>query len=226
MSGTQGEQQRLALVGTLGETDVIRNGRDVWVWTSNNQTAAHTMIPAESARPAQQYRTPEQLPKTPQEAAQLALAAIDPTTSVTTSGASVVAGRDAYDLVLKPKDTASRVGRCGSRSTRSTTSPCGYRCSARTANPAFEVAFKQVSFAKPAARQFAFNPPPGTKVTQSTLGSDTGNAPATKPALPSGQPGPGRGHRLDLRRGFAPAQLLGRRFQSRPGRGRGQLSAC
>src|SRR5690349_9740064 len=29
-----GTKARVALLGTLGESDVIRNGRDVWVWSS------------------------------------------------------------------------------------------------------------------------------------------------------------------------------------------------
>ena len=185
------EQQRLALVGSLGESDVIRNGRDLWVWSSKDKTATHTTLPAEGTKgadgtkPAEGSKapTPEQLPKTPQEAAQLALSAIEPTTSVATSGASVVAGQQAYDLVLKPKDAASLVASVRISLDAVHHVPLRVQVySTKTANPAFEVGFTHVDFAKPAARQFAFNPPPGTKVTQSTLGSDAGKAPATKPA--------------------------------------------
>ena len=42
------------------------------------------------------------LPTTPEEAAAKALAAIDPSTAVTTAGTAVVAGRQAYELVLDP----------------------------------------------------------------------------------------------------------------------------
>jgi outer membrane lipoprotein-sorting protein len=38
-------QSRIALVTTLGETDVIRNGKDLWVWDSQKNTATHTMLP-------------------------------------------------------------------------------------------------------------------------------------------------------------------------------------
>lgn len=180
------QQQRLALVGSLGESDVIRNGRDLWVWSSKDKTATHTLLPAEGAKPAP---TPDQLPKTPQEAAQLALSAIEPTTSVATSGASVVAGQQAYDLVLKPKDTASLVASVRISLDAVHHVPLRVQVfSTKTANPAFEVGFTHVDFAKPAARQFAFNPPPGTKVTQSTLGSDAGKAAATKPSAPGSAP--------------------------------------
>ncbi|TPG15086.1 LolA family protein [Pedococcus bigeumensis] len=179
------QQQRLALVGSLGESDVIRNGRDLWVWSSKDKTATHTMLPAEGAKPGAASTTPGQLPKTPQEAAQLALSAIEPTTSVETSGASVVAGQQSYDLVLKPKDTASLVASV--RISLDTVHHVPLRVqvfSTKTANPAFEVGFTHVDFAKPAARQFAFNAPPGTKVTQSTLGSDVGGTNGTASRAP------------------------------------------
>ena len=35
------DKARVALLGTLGETDVIRNGRDVWIWASRGNTATH-----------------------------------------------------------------------------------------------------------------------------------------------------------------------------------------
>lgn len=186
------QQQRLALVGSLGESDVIRNGRDLWVWSSKDKTATHTTLPAEGAKSpagAKPAPTPDHLPKTPQEAAQLALSAIEPTTSVATSGASVVAGQQAYDLVLKPKDTASLVASVRISLDAVHHVPLRVQVfSTKTANPAFEVGFTHVDFAKPAARQFAFNPPPGTKVTPSTLGSDAGKAAATKPSAPGSAP--------------------------------------
>jgi outer membrane lipoprotein-sorting protein len=167
------QQQRLALVGSLGESDVIRNGRDLWVWSSKDKTATHTTLPAEAATPPAKTPTPEQLPRTPQEAAQLALAAVEPTTSVATSGASVVAGQQAYDLVLKPKDSASLVASVRISLDAVHHVPLRVQVfSTKTASPVFQVGFTQVDFGKPDARQFAFNPPPGTKVSQSTLGGD------------------------------------------------------
>ena len=181
------QQQRLALVGSLGESDVIRNGRDLWVWSSKDKTATHTVLPAEAARSGAKAPStaPDRLPRTPQEAAQLALSAIEPTTSVATSGASVVAGQQAYDLVLKPKDTASLVASVRISLDAVHHVPLRVQVySTKTANPAFEVGFTHVDFARPASRQFAFNPPPGTKVTQSTLGSHAGRSGATKPGTP------------------------------------------
>ena len=163
------EQQRLALVGQLGESDIIRNGRDLWVWSSQEKTAVHYILPARDAAGKAPNPAPSatDLPKTPEEAAQRALAALDPSTRVSTSGTAKVAGRDAYELVLEPRDSDSLV-----RSVRISVDaekhlPLRVQVySTRAANPAFEVGFTSIDFDRPDARQFAFNPPPGTTVTE------------------------------------------------------------
>ncbi|MFI5890320.1 outer membrane lipoprotein carrier protein LolA [Actinoplanes sp. NPDC051513] len=157
------EKMRLALVGTQGETDVIRNGDDVWLWNSADQQANHLKLPAGAIE-----KSPgAQLPQTPQEAADAALAAIDPTTRVTTTGAAKVAGRDAYELVLSPKDKASLIGQVRLAIDAEHHIPLRVDVYAKNAtSPAVRVAFQQISFAVPDAEQFKFNPPPGTKVTE------------------------------------------------------------
>jgi len=158
------DKARVALVGTLGETDVIRNGSDVWTWRSADNTATHLSIPAGSAdkKPS---ALPSGVPSTPQEAADAALAAIDPTTSVSTTGAASVAGRDAYELVLAPKDSASLIGQVRLAIDAEQHIPLRVEVYAKGANnPAVRIAFQQISFAVPDAEQFTFNPPPGAKV--------------------------------------------------------------
>jgi outer membrane lipoprotein-sorting protein len=160
------DKVRLALLGTQGETDLIRNGPDVWLWSSTDQKASHLKIPAGAAD-----KHPESLagslPKTPQEAADAALAAIDPTTKVSTTGAAKVAGRDAYELVLSPKDTASLIGQVRLAVDAEHHIPLRVDVYAKNAtSPAVRVAFQQISFTVPDAEQFAFNPPAGTKVTE------------------------------------------------------------
>jgi len=160
------DKARLALMGTLGETDVIRNGSDVWMWRSADSSATHYKIPADKAdkKPA---ALPSGVPSTPQEAADAALAAIDPTTAVTTTGAARVAGRDAYELVLTPRDTASLIGQVRLAIDAEKHVPLGVDVYAKDANdPAVRVAFQQITFKVPDAQQFAFNPPEGTKVTE------------------------------------------------------------
>jgi outer membrane lipoprotein-sorting protein len=164
------EQARIAIQGVLGQTDVIRNGKDVWIWRSAGNTAEHLTIPAGKSGKPQIDKSPTGVvPSTPQEAADAALKAIDPTTAVSTTGAAEVAGRDAYELVLAPKDAASLIGQVRLAIDAKEHIPLRVDVYAKDANnPAVRVAFQQISFTKPAADQFTFNPPPGAKVETQT----------------------------------------------------------
>ncbi|MFI9643141.1 outer membrane lipoprotein carrier protein LolA [Micromonospora sp. NPDC051925] len=165
------DRQRVALLDTLGERDVIRSGRDVWTWDSKANTATHRTLPESTDRAAEST-----LPVTPQEAAERALAAVDPSTLVTTGRSATVAGRDAYELVLTPRDEASLVHQVRIAIDATEHVPLRFEVLADGADqPAFEVAFTQVDYRRPDADQFTFNPPPGVKVTEAT-----GDLPASK----------------------------------------------
>ena len=173
------DKARMALLGTLGESDVIRNGRDVWVWASKDKTAKHYVLPTSSQEGAGKSRTtpgmpgPTDLPTSPQAAAERALAAITPSTQVTTSGTATVAGRSAYELVLKPKEATSLVAQVRVAIDGIERVPLRVQVFAKSvADPVFEVAFSAVDFARPDAAQFTFNPPPGTTVTDGKVTTD------------------------------------------------------
>ncbi len=165
------DQARMALLGTLGESDVIRNGKDVWVWASKDKSARHYVLPTHDAAGKSGATfagpRPSDLPTSPQDAAEKALAAITPSTEVTTSGTATVAGRSAYELVLKPKEAASLVAQVRVAIDGTEHVPLRVQVFAKkVADPVFEVAFSAVDFARPDAAQFTFNPPPGTTVTE------------------------------------------------------------
>ncbi|HET9516172.1 MAG TPA: sigma-E factor regulatory protein RseB domain-containing protein [Actinoplanes sp.] len=163
------DKARVAVLSTLGETDVIRNGADVWLWNSRDNTATNYRIPAESDRPATPTAVPTGLPSTPADAAAMALAAIDPSTSVSTTGTAKVAGRDAYELVLVPRDTASLVGQVRLAIDAEHRIPLRVDVYAKDATAAaLRIGFEQISFAVPDAEQFTFNPPPGAKISKAT----------------------------------------------------------
>src|SRR5271169_2276210 len=105
---------RLQLPVPLGETDVIRNGSTAWIWQSSSDSVQRIMVPAHQFKPgaaapggAQSQATP----LTPQQAAQQLLTAVGPSTSVRSGPTTTVAGQDAYQLVIAPKDSRSLVGR-------------------------------------------------------------------------------------------------------------------
>ena len=97
------DKARLAVLDTLSETDVILNGTDLWIWSSREQAATHRTIDPGS-RPDRSDKLPADVPKTPQDAAEQVLAALEPTTTVSTDSAVTVADRAAYELVLDPND--------------------------------------------------------------------------------------------------------------------------
>lgn len=165
------ERQRLALLGTLGESDLIRNGRDVWTWSSSSNEAQHTVLPAPSDDPVDvPPDVPSDLPSTPQEAAEAALAAIEPTTRVSTDGTATVAGRAAYELVLRPRDPLSLIGQVRIAVDAEQRVPLRVRVYAATsaAEPALEIGFSQISFDMPGDEHFEFRPPRDAVVTEVT----------------------------------------------------------
>ncbi len=72
---------RLSLLGSLGESDVVRNGTDLWTWASKDKTATHRTLPL-SADSAPSIGSAS--PVSPQQAADEALKAITPSTKVST----------------------------------------------------------------------------------------------------------------------------------------------
>ncbi|HET6938680.1 MAG TPA: hypothetical protein VFI19_08750 [Nocardioides sp.] len=192
---------RLALLGDLGESDLIRNGSDVWLWSSSSNTAKHLTVPSESgdtpdpADPSQATGT--DAPTTPQQAADLALKAITPTTSVTTDPTAVVAGRPAYQLVLEPKDTSTLIGTVKIAIDGATHIPTRVQVFPRGATkPAFEVGFTSFSPHAPSDSVFSFNPPPGATVSEG-IGTSGDAAQGADPT--DGTPTPG-----DARTGTKP----------------------
>jgi outer membrane lipoprotein-sorting protein len=163
------DKQRIAMLSKLGETDVIRNGTDAWMWSSETNTATHLTLPAGEAGRDRGEGLPAGV--TPQQAAEAALKAIDPTTAVSTDGTGTVAGRDAYELVLSPKDTRSLVGQVRLAVDAETATPLRVQVFPKTTSdgPAFSVGFTSISYEVPADEQFRFSPPPGAKVTEGTL---------------------------------------------------------
>jgi outer membrane lipoprotein-sorting protein len=160
------DKQRFALLGTLGETDVFHDGTDLWQWDSDTLTAVHTTLPTSSVS---QVPTPIQSSTmTPDQLAQRAIAAIDPSTTVTTDQARHIAGRSAYDLVLSPHDPNSRIGEVRIGIDAQYKLPLSVQVYSRAdkTDAAIDVSFSSVDFTVPADSEFAFAPPKTAKVTQ------------------------------------------------------------
>ena len=173
---------RVALLGSLGESDLIRNDTDVWTWSSKDKTATHHEVALTKQDAPQKLAAGS--PMTPQQAADAALAAISPSTEVSTDGTATVAGRPAYELVLQPKDAGSLVESVHIAIDGKTHVPTRVQAFAKNhQDPSFEVGFTSFDPSTPASSAFGFNPPPGTKVTEGS-GSKTPDMPASPDATP------------------------------------------
>ncbi len=192
-------QLRLAAPVQMGESDFVLNGHTAWLWQSNTDSVTRFLLPAD--RGAERKPMRPKTPLTPQEAAQQALAAVGPSTRVTTESNVTVAGQPAYQLVVAPKSSQSLIGKVTiALDARHLAVPLRVQVFARGANsPAFQIGYTSISFVAPAAANFSFTPPPGAHVHTET-GPGTGYAP-----LPGGQPKHGM---------FAQARVIGKNWLS------------
>jgi outer membrane lipoprotein-sorting protein len=156
LAGT--DRSRVALVDGSTETAAIRNGDQLWLWSSEKQQAKHATIKV--------GEQPTTTPMSPTEAVQRVLAAVEPTTDVTTSGTGTVAGRPVYQLILTPKDAASLVSQVRISVDSTTFVPLAARVVADDGSEALSVAATSVDFSRPADSVFAFTPPPGAEVSE------------------------------------------------------------
>ncbi|MGM9441358.1 LolA family protein [Streptomyces murinus] len=179
------DRQKLSLLEQGAEYSVIHDGKDVWGYDSKSDQVSHGTAPA-----AGKDRT--EPPATPKDFAEQALKAVDDTTSVTVDGTAQVAGRDAYKLQIKPRQSGTTVGAINIAVDAKTGMPLKFTLTPKSGGAAvLDAGFTQVSFARPAASTFAFTPPKGAKVTEQQDGSlkDGAGKGAERPGLGKGLEG-------------------------------------
>ena len=172
------DQQRIALLGAMDETDFFRSGRQVWTWNSSDRVAQHAVLPARPAPPATHPATPTPTPTvTPSALATQAIAALSPTTRVQVRAGAQVADRDAYEMVLTPRTGETRIGSVHISVDAATKLPLAVQVYARgDSSPSIDVAYTSVHFTAPARTYFSFSPPAGATVRPLTVGSSVTRA--------------------------------------------------
>jgi outer membrane lipoprotein-sorting protein len=162
------DRQRVALLGAGAETDLFRNGRDLWQWSSADGVALHTKVRSH-ADVAFDEQPPEAL--TPATLAAGALSALDANTTLSVDDGVTVADRRAYELVLTPHSDATKIGSVHLAIDGATKVPLGVQVYPKdSTSAAIDVAFTSIRFGMPAARNFEFVPP--ASATVSELGSE------------------------------------------------------
>ncbi|GGQ07144.1 outer membrane lipoprotein carrier protein LolA [Streptomyces mutabilis] len=155
------DRQKLSLLENAAEYSLIHDGKDVWGYDSKSNEVYHSTASESAGQPE------KEAPATPKDFADQALKAVDDTTSVTVDGTAQVAGRDAYRLVIKPKQEGSTVGAVSIAVDAKTGMPLKFTLTPKSGGAAVvDAGFTQVSFAKPDASTFDFTPPKGAKVTE------------------------------------------------------------
>lgn len=158
-------QQRVQLLDTLGERDLIHNGTSVWTYDARAHTATHVTASGDATA----RETPQ--PTTPAAVADRLIASITPTTKVSVSTGSFL-GHGVYTLTLEPKTSATLVRSAVITVDAATGVPLSAQLDARgQSTPAVSVAFDKVDFSRPGADVFAFTPPQGTAVRDMTAPS-------------------------------------------------------
>lgn len=181
------DRQRLAVLGSLSESDVVHNGNDLWTYTSSDNSYTHSTLSSRSSETKDPSAAPDPASAglTPQGAAQQLLDAVQPSTTVSVDATQKVAGRDAYTLVLTPKDSRSTVRKVAIALDSQHFVPLRVQLFGASSTPAFETSFTDISFTTPAAGAFTFRPPAGAKAGADPLGFPSSDKPGSNRAEPA-----------------------------------------
>lgn len=156
-----GDRARLQVLDTLAERNVYLDGEAEEAWYVDSETQTATRFTLSSHADPEQYGTGEKPGEvqTPDQVMDDALARLDETTEVTVGTDALVAGREAYELVLAPRTEDTLVGELRFAVDGETGVALAASITARGASePAFEVAFSRVSFDAPDAAFLTFTP--------------------------------------------------------------------
>jgi outer membrane lipoprotein-sorting protein len=204
-------KQRLQVLDSLAERDVIRNGSEVWTYDSKTKAATHVTLPSKSSKsskpitgpvpndpdaknpssPAPELTTPELQTLSPAQLADRFIQAITPSTDVTVTSTASVAGRSVYQLELTPRTgSATLISHVVLSVDAATGLPLKVVVDARGQKAdAFSVGFRSIDFSTPSASLFRFTPPKGATVTTPTAPTKRPDA-TTPKATPTSHPKP------------------------------------
>ncbi|MFF5501140.1 outer membrane lipoprotein carrier protein LolA [Streptomyces roseolus] len=160
------ERQKLTLLDGKEQYSLVHDGDDVWAYDSRSNTVFHEKGGAGAEEEGGQAAGKE-LPASPKELADEVLKAAGDTTSITVGGTANVAGRDAYRLVVEPKQQGSTVDSITIAVDAATGTPLKFTLDSTSGGkPVVDAGFTKVDFGRPAASEFDFTVPKGAKVTE------------------------------------------------------------
>ncbi|MER5730498.1 DUF2092 domain-containing protein [Streptomyces sp. NPDC002138] len=206
------DRQRLTFLDGKDEYSLIHNGDEAWGYDSKSNEAFHEKnAGARAGEKGKEHKTADRLGSSPAQLAEEALKAAGTTTDVSVGDTAQVAGRDAYQLVLKPKASGSTIGSVQIAVDAKNGVPLRFQVlSSKGGKPILDAGFNKIDFAKPAADTFTFTPPKGAKVREGSDASHGDKAQRRMDSLPipgldglTGAGGAGKGETTVLGEGWA-----------------------
>jgi outer membrane lipoprotein-sorting protein len=161
---TEGAQrERIALLDTMSEYDIVRDDSDLWLWDSTRQLARHTSVDA-LTEALLSFASPAELAKTFTGPAAIKTAVFD--TDYSSGQTTRVAGRDCYVLRITPNTPGTTVGAVRVAVDAATGVPLSVTVyPAGSSKAAIRAEFEELSYrADPA--ELRFTPPPGATVVE------------------------------------------------------------
>jgi hypothetical protein len=148
----------------------------LWSYDAGKSLAQHSVVSeAEIAQAESEARSlfnkkSGQLPfdyTSPAAVAEYVLSEAGKYSEITVASEIKIADRGAYQITITPKGNQSLIASATLSIDAATGLPLAVRVMAvGQSTPAFEVAFESITFAKPAASNFNFTPPAGTRVKE------------------------------------------------------------
>ena len=162
---------RVALQDELAETDIIHHDGESWFWNSEHNVVKHATLPVGEPGDDSPMSSMPSMSDAPAGAtdavAEMALQVMEPTTDIEVDGTATVAGRDAYELVVSPKDEDSLIGSIRLAVDGEHLVPLRIQVlSSQGGDPVFEMGFTSVSFDQPDESVYEFTPPAGAEVQE------------------------------------------------------------
>jgi hypothetical protein len=157
-------QQRCAVVEQNAEQDVFRNGETVLLWDTRQRTMQRGKVDSSAGPLPLAVATPAAL--APPQLADRLLALVGGHSRTALRSGDRIADRSTYELVVTPATTGSLVDSVHIEVDGAHSVPLGVQVYTRGSHePAIDVSFTTVRFAAPAARNFTFTPPDGTRAS-------------------------------------------------------------
>ncbi len=154
---------------------MVRNGNDVWVYDSQDNSVSHATLTARGplahpgAMPQGDSAAPDPADLTPNGLATKLIAQLEKSSTLSVDSSLRVAGRPAYDLVLTPRVTDTLIGSVSIAVDAASGLPLQVRVDARgQKTPAVVIGFSSLDPSTPAASLFEFTPPAGATVSELT----------------------------------------------------------